>query len=90
MIAISSLMKFPIHNYPYDYWRFTPEGFKSLLKNFDKIIVCSIGEKDFPISIVGIGFKGKSPFLGKCKYKLMRWQRNYNNVIKCLQKDVTD
>ncbi len=32
IVVISSVMNFPIHDYPYDYWRFTPEAFKSILK----------------------------------------------------------
>jgi ubiquinone/menaquinone biosynthesis C-methylase UbiE len=28
--VVSSVMDFPIHDYPYDYWRFTPEAFKSI------------------------------------------------------------
>ena len=32
VLAISSLMFFPIHAHPWDYWRFTPEGFDLLLQ----------------------------------------------------------
>ena len=31
ILLISSVMYFPIHGYPQDYWRFTSEAFKSLL-----------------------------------------------------------
>ncbi|MBF0526764.1 MAG: class I SAM-dependent methyltransferase, partial [Deltaproteobacteria bacterium] len=31
VVMISSVMAFPIHDYPNDYWRFTPSGFSSLL-----------------------------------------------------------
>ena len=34
ILVISSVMYFPIHDYPYNYWRFTPEAFRSLLKPF--------------------------------------------------------
>ena len=57
IVILTSVMNFPIHNYPYDYWRFTPEGFKSLLKNFKKSFTDYIGEKKFPHTILGIGFK---------------------------------
>lgn len=34
VLVMSSVFNFPIHGYPNDYWRFTPEAFKSLLKDF--------------------------------------------------------
>lgn len=59
LLAISSEMKFPIHNYPDDYWRFTPSGFRSLLRPFPFTFVESAGEENFPHTIIGIGYKGK-------------------------------
>jgi SAM-dependent methyltransferase len=44
---ITSVMNFPIHDYPNDYWRFTPEGFKSLLKNFSYSFVDAVGPSGF-------------------------------------------
>jgi SAM-dependent methyltransferase len=32
IVLMTSVMRFPIHEHPYDYWRFTPEAFRSLLK----------------------------------------------------------
>ena len=58
VLVISSVMNFPIHDHPYDYWRFTPEAFKSLLKPFSSSYVDFAGESDFPHTIVGIGMKG--------------------------------
>lgn len=57
LIVISSAMNYPIHDYPYDYWRFTPEAFRSLLKSFTSSSVDFAGESDFPHTVVGIGFK---------------------------------
>jgi len=61
MVVMSSVMKFPIHDFPYDYWRFTPEAFKSLLKPFNFSFVNFAGDGRFPHTIVGIGFKGSVP-----------------------------
>lgn len=58
VLVISSVMNFPIHNHPHDYWRFTPEGFKSLMKIFTYSLVDSTGNDKFPHTIIGIGFKG--------------------------------
>jgi hypothetical protein len=54
---IAAPMDYPIHSSPYDYWRFTPDGFRSLLKPFDSCFVDSAGPSNFPHTVVGIGFK---------------------------------
>jgi len=43
LLAISSLMFFPIHAHPWDYWRFTPEGFELLLEPFESKLVVAQG-----------------------------------------------
>ncbi len=53
---ISSVMQFPIHDYPHDYWRFTPQAFRSLLRPFAGVLVGWQGEARFPHTVVGIGF----------------------------------
>lgn len=57
LVIVSSVMKFPIHDYPYDYWRFTPEGFRSLLRCFPNSFVDFVGDEQFPHTIIGIGSK---------------------------------
>lgn len=56
ILIISSVMNCPIHD-NHDYWRFTPEGFKSLLKPFVFSYVDSIGDPKFPHTVVGIASK---------------------------------
>jgi len=60
VVVISSVMLFPIHDHPYDYWRFTPEAFKSILKPFSRSFVGHAGRDDFPHTVIGIGFKGNA------------------------------
>ena len=57
--VISSVMAFPIHEYPYDYWRFTPSGFESLLRSFESRYVGHIGDARFPHTVLGVGVKGQ-------------------------------
>ncbi|MDY6863624.1 MAG: methyltransferase domain-containing protein [Thermodesulfobacteriota bacterium] len=57
VVVVSSVMDFEIHDHPNDYWRFTPEAFKLLLKEFPNKIIISQGDDKFPLSIIGIGFK---------------------------------
>jgi SAM-dependent methyltransferase len=62
IVVLTSVMNFPIHAYPNDYWRFTPEGFKSLLGIFNHVFVGEFGlEADHPETVVGLGFKGYKP-----------------------------
>jgi SAM-dependent methyltransferase len=58
ILVMSSVMDFPIHNYPHDYWRFTPEGFKSLLKPFGGGIVGYQGDPLQPHTVFAVGLKG--------------------------------
>ncbi len=55
---ISSVMRCPIHD-THDYWRFTPEGFLSLLKPFTFALVDFIGDPKFPHTVVGIASENK-------------------------------
>jgi SAM-dependent methyltransferase len=79
LVVISSVMNHHIHDYPFDYWRFTPEGFKSLLKPFPSCFVGFAGDKSFPHTIVGLGFEGKQPNLEKFMILYSGWQENQND-----------
>jgi len=59
--VISSVMLWHIHDHPNDYWRFTPDAFRSILKPFENSFVGYAGEEVFPHTVVGIGFKGDFP-----------------------------
>ncbi|SEN78804.1 methyltransferase domain-containing protein [Lihuaxuella thermophila] len=73
---VSSVMNFLIHDYPCDYWRFTPQGFESLLKKFDTVIVEHAGDPSFPHTVVGVGIKGRvdENRLDCFKSKLALWK----------------
>jgi SAM-dependent methyltransferase len=78
---ISSVFDFPIHDYPNDYWRFTPEGFRSLLQKFDRSFVGSYGLSEVsPQSIVGVGFKGGQPKMEGFLGDYQNW-RTWNNAL---------
>ncbi len=72
--VISSVMNFPIHDHPYDYWRFTPEAFRSLLKPFADSFVGFAGMEDFPHTVVGIGFKAGNPPLRQFEKSYKEWK----------------
>lgn len=80
--VISSVMNFPIHDYPHDYWRFTPEAFKSILKPFSSSFVGFQGSKYFPHTVVGIGFKGDIPSLTEFTTKYDKWRKDDYKSIR--------
>lgn len=58
VLAISSLMFFPIHEHPWDFWRFTPDGFGRLLEPFESSFVVAQGWDLMPEGVFGVGVKG--------------------------------
>ncbi len=90
IVIISSVMNFPIHDYPYDYWRFTPEAFRSLLKPFADLFIGFAGNDSFPHTVVGIGFKGVVPELSEFDGKYKEWQKtqmkgtSFKRIVKLL------
>jgi SAM-dependent methyltransferase len=79
--VISSVMDFPIHDFPYDYWRFTPEAFKSILKPFTGCFVGFAGKKDFPHTVVGVGFKGTIPPQTALVERYESWQKSQRFLL---------
>ena len=60
LCVITSVMLIGIHGYPSDYWRFTPEGFRLLLADFDDVDVAFMGDPSCPFWVFGAGTKGRS------------------------------
>ena len=81
VLVISSVMKFHIHCYPHDYWRFTPEAFKSLLRRFDLSIVDFAGVPIFPHTVIAVACKGRIPeyCIDSFLTGLARWKPNWRN-----------
>jgi len=48
---------FHIHNYPHDYWRFTPDAFKLLLKNYPNKLIGSYGTPYRPAAVWSVAFR---------------------------------
>lgn len=58
LCVISSVMLFGIHGYPNDYFRFTPEGFRTMLEGFEHTWVTGVGHPDIPTQVIGVGANG--------------------------------
>jgi SAM-dependent methyltransferase len=55
IVVLASVMNFPIHGFPSDYWRFTPAAFDYLLSALDLRVVFSQGDAEFPHTVIGLG-----------------------------------
>lgn len=90
--VISSVMYYPIHDYPYDYWRFTPEAFRSLLKPFADSFIGYVGNNDFPHTVIGVGFKGNVPKISEFTMRYKEWEeqqdkqyyKGFRQIVKLL------
>ncbi|MDH5200970.1 MAG: class I SAM-dependent methyltransferase [Candidatus Bathyarchaeota archaeon] len=60
VLVLASVMNFPIHSYPSDYWRFTPAVFDYLLCGLDTRSVFSQGDAEFPHTVIGLGTPASS------------------------------
>ena len=82
MVFLSTVLDFRIHDSPADYWRFTPDGLKSLLKPFSFVFVGSVGRESFPHTVIAIGVKGsRNPNLSLDLFlpKFEQWKKAWKN-----------
>ena len=61
VVVLASVLNFPIHSFPSDYWRFTPAVFDYLLQPLRPRFVLSQGDAEFPHTIVGLAVKQSTP-----------------------------
>jgi len=54
VLLVTSVFNFKIHEYPNDYWRFTPECFKMLLGSNNRVY--KIGSELMPHTIIGLQY----------------------------------
>ena len=85
LVVMSSVFEFPIHGYPNDYWRFTPEGFRSLLKPFSVAMVSSYGRSEVsPQNVIGVGFKEHGELPPEFERAVTQWSNWYSGVCRQL------
>lgn len=87
-VILTSVMNFPIHGYPNDYWRFTPEGFRSLLSPFENVFVGAVGlNENHPQTVLGLGFKGEAPDMEKFNMLYEKWHHRQIRIAQKLRDD---
>jgi len=90
ILIISSVMLYNIHAAPNDYWRFTPEGFKSLLSEFDFSYVDWNGKEENPHTVIGVGIKKEFSFdklisrrdEWRCVQDISSWNKIFTIMVK--------
>jgi cephalosporin hydroxylase len=99
-IAIfTSVMDFPIHAYPNDYWRFTPEAFRALAEPFPIKAIFYGGPARLPHTVCGIAAKAgvdgaviqsmKEVLLGMRTPDILRLQEDAGRVVQTLAERLT-
>jgi SAM-dependent methyltransferase len=79
--AVTSVMWFPIHGYPHDYWRFTPEGLRLLLAPFDYLWVSGVGHPLLPTQVVAVAAKDRDLGLTDQSFtSLAKLQENWHQA----------
>src|SRR6266404_8480020 len=59
ILIYTSTMHFPIHGYPSDYWRFTPEAFRALGAPYPWLAIFYSGSPEFPHTVCGVASKSE-------------------------------
>lgn len=62
ILILTTVMNYPIHAAPNDYWRYTPEGMRSLFSGFESTYIDWNGLETNSHTVVGVGIKGKYSF----------------------------
>jgi SAM-dependent methyltransferase len=79
MVVLSTVLDFRIHDSPADYWRFTPDGLRSVMKPFSSVFVGSVGRESFPHTVIAIGVKGPNLSLEQFLPRFETWKRAWNH-----------
>lgn len=79
MVVLSTVLDFRIHDSPADYWRFTPDGLKSILKPFSSVFVGHVGRDSFPHTVIAIGVKGTNLTLEKFLPRFEQWKKTWKH-----------
>lgn len=58
--VLTSVMFMPVHAHPWDFWRFTPEGFAELVRPFASSLAFGFGFEPLPEGVQAIGIKGET------------------------------
>lgn len=79
---LTSVMFMPVHAHPWDFWRFTPEGFGMLVADFETSLAFGFGMDLLPEGVQAVAVKGPHPgltleSLPRCSQAIATWGQGY-------------
>lgn len=82
ILLLSTILAYPIHDYPSDYWRFTPACLEEIvLAPFKYNFIFPVGKEAFPNSILSISFKEASLVPVRFWSSLIEWQKRSSKLV---------
>ena len=77
-LLVSTVMDYPIHAAPSDYWRFTPQGLEAVLAPFPSVVVGHAGPARLPRTVVAVAFASEADarLLADVRASLGVWSRD--------------
>lgn len=88
LLVMSSVLDYFIHETPNDYWRYTPDAFRSLLKPFQQAHVGWYGPDYFPQTVVGIGIKEAELPLANFEQRYAEWNKKFTHITRQVELDL--
>lgn len=85
VLIMSSVLDFFIHETPNDFWRFTPDGFNSLLKPFSQKHVGWYGPDFFPQTLVAVAVKDGSYPLDNYLAHYAEWNKRFTHRTRQIE-----
>ena len=71
-LILSTPFYFRIHEFPHDYWRFTPAAYEALLERYPSKIIGWHGARNRPANVWAIAFREGAPAISSTQYARYR------------------
>ena len=72
VLILSTPFHFRIHEYPHDYWRFTPTAYEALLERYPSKIIGWHGPRSRPANVWAVAFRAERPAITPAEYARYR------------------
>lgn len=76
-LILSTPFFFRIHQFPHDYWRFTPAAYETLLERYPNKIIGWHGSRNRPLNVWAIAFREDRPAISPEEYERYRQLMRY-------------
>lgn len=80
VLAVTTVLNFPIHEHPADYWRMTPQCLKRLMKPYAARLVGYQGDPGFPHTVLAVGIK--APASADATQRAERFMQQYGSWLR--------